>query len=346
MKNIRITKVLCMILIPIIILVLFLSIQSRIEPKEETSIKIGVVIYRGDDAFISSLAVSLEKEAKLVEEEIGKKISLEIVDAKNSQGSQNAQVDAFLSGKYDAICVNMVDRTVASSIINKAREVNIPIVFFNREPVEEDLQIWDKTCYVGTDAREAGRMEGQIVVDAYQEDPDRVDKNKDGILQYVLMEGEEVHQDSLIRTEYSINTITGSGIKLQRLARGVGNWMRSPSYEQMLIWMNKYQDTIEVIISNNDEMAMGIIEALRERNMLDDGPLIVGIDGVPDVMEEIRIGTMEGTVLNNADAQARTIIKIACAWAMGKEPEEEVPELKGKYAFIPHYIVTRKNIGE
>lgn len=345
MSKLKMTTAICMLLIPVAVLVIVMRVRDTAVIKSEDPIKIGVVIYRGDDAFISSLAVSLDKEAKAVEEEVGRKIIMNIADAKNSQGNENAQVDAFISGKYDVICVNMVDRTVASSIINKAKEADIPVVFFNREPVEEDLLIWDKTFYVGTDAKEAGTMEGQIVADAYLADPDKIDKNKDGKIQYVIMEGEEVHQDSLIRTEYSCKTIAGAGIDMQRLARGVGNWMRSPAYEQMLLWLDEYGDSIEVVISNNDEMAMGIIEALKEHNMLNDGPLIVGIDGVKDALEEIRNGNMAGTVVNDADGQAYTIVKIAWAMAQGKDPEEEVPELNGKYAYIPHYTISRKDIG-
>lgn len=188
MKRIKAWKIVCMALIPVVLLLIGTVVFRGFSAKEEEAIKIGVVIYRGDDAFISSMAVALEKQAKLVGEEIGKKIILNLVDAKNSQGSQNAQVDTFISGKYDAICVNMVDRTVASTIIDKAKEADIPIVFFNREPVEKDLLIWEKTCYVGTDAREAGKMEGQMVVDAYQDAPEAIDKNGDGKLQYVILE--------------------------------------------------------------------------------------------------------------------------------------------------------------
>lgn len=343
MEKIRIWKVICVAMIPVALLVFWGGWRGSVTEVGDT-IKIGVVIYRGDDAFISSMAVALENQAKLIGEELDKKIIMNIVDAKNNQGNVNAQVDTFISGEYDAICINMVDRTVASSIVGKAKEADIPIVFFNREPVEEDLHIWNKTSYVGTDAREAGRLEGQMVVDVYQETPERLDKNGDGRVQYVILEGEEDHQDSLIRTEYSLKTITDSGIELQRLDRGIGNWMRSPAYEQMLLWLDKYKNSIEMVLSNNDEMAMGVIEALREREMLENGPLIVGIDGGKDALEEIRQGNMWGTVVNDADGQARVIIKIACAYVKGENPEEKVPELNEKYAFIPHYAVTAEDL--
>lgn len=332
------------LLIPVAVLGIAMAIRRGNEGSEKDAIRIGVVIYRGDDAFIANLAIALETQAKVVEEELGENIIMNIMDGKNNQSNQNGQIDALINGKYDVICVNMVDRTVAATIVNKAEEADIPVVFFNREPVEKDFYLWEKTCYVGTDAREAGQMEGQMVVDAYQEDPEGIDKNGDGKLQYVIMEGEETHQDSLIRTEYSLKTITDGGIELERLDRGIGNWMRSPAYEQMLQWLNMYGDSIEVVLSNNDEMAMGIIEALKEKKMLEDGPLIVGIDGLKDAIEEIRKGHMRGTVVNDADGQAKVIIKIACAYAQGKEPQELVPEMEGKYVYVPHYTITAENL--
>ena len=321
---------------------------AGVEKKEEkTGIKIGVAIYRGDDAFISSLCASLENEVKDKEEKLGKKVVVNIADAKNSQSSQNDQVDDFISKGYDAICVNMVDRTVAAVIVDKAKEAGIPIIFFNREPVEEDMAIWDQTYYVGTDAREAGKLEGQIVADAWKSQESRIDKNGDGKLQYVMLEGEQVHQDSLIRTEYSVKTILNEGIVTEKLVSGTGNWMRSPAYELMQEWIGQYGSEIEVVLSNNDEMAMGAIEALEENGMSGgNGPIVVGIDGTEDGLEKIIKGEMAGTVMNDARGQAESILGIACACAEGEDPKQEVPELKGQYVRVPHAPVTADNVQE
>ncbi|MEX2996853.1 substrate-binding domain-containing protein, partial [[Clostridium] scindens] len=102
---------------------------------------------------------SLENAIKDKEEKLGKKVVVNIADAKNSQSSQNDQVDDFIRKGYDAICVNMVDRTVAAVIVDKAKEAGIPIIFFNREPVEEDMAIWNQTYYVGGGG--GGRMPGK-----------------------------------------------------------------------------------------------------------------------------------------------------------------------------------------
>ena len=209
------------------------------------------------------------------------------------------------------------------------------------------MAIWNQTYYVGTDAREAGELEGQIVADAWKSQESRIDKNGDGKLQYVMLEGEQVHQDSLIRTEYSVKTILKEGIVTEKLASGTGNWMRSPAYELMQEWIGQYGSQIEVVLSNNDEMAMGAIEALAENGMSGgNGPIVVGIDGTEDGLEKIIKGEMEGTVMNDARGQAESILGIACACAEGKDPKQEVPELKGQYVRVPHSPVTADNVQE
>ena len=92
---------------------------------------------RGEDAFINNIRSSLEEKAKEYEQQTGIKVNLEIMDPKGNQNTQNSQVDRFLSLEYDAICVNMVDRSAASYVINKAMDAGTPVVFFNREPVED-----------------------------------------------------------------------------------------------------------------------------------------------------------------------------------------------------------------
>ena len=107
--------------------------------------------------------------------------------------------------------MNIVDRFAASVVIDKAMAADVPVIFFNREPVEEDMNRWEKLYYVGADAKESAVLEGKILVDAYRKDPASLDRNGDGTVSYVLLEGESNHQDSLIRTEWSIQTLkTGS----------------------------------------------------------------------------------------------------------------------------------------
>ncbi len=157
--------------------------------EKKTSLRIGVLLYRGDDTFIGTLRNSMEQAAKEYEKETGVRVTLDVRDAKRNQLTQNSQAERMIDLGCDVLCVNMVDRSAASGVIDQAMESDIPIVFFNREPVAEDMNRWEKLYYVGADAKESAVLEGQILVDAYQKNPSTLDRNGDGVVSYVLLEG-------------------------------------------------------------------------------------------------------------------------------------------------------------
>lgn len=325
-------------------------ISGNIDKKEKnndkkTSVKIGVSIYNQYDTFISGLVGYLMEEAKLKEQEEGVTITLDIVNAGGSQVTQNYQVEDFINQDYDILCINLVDRTDASIAIDMAMNADIPIIFFNRELVEKDLQRWDKLFYVGAVALESGIMQGEIVVDACKKDFDKIDKNKDGILQYVLLEGEPGHQDSLIRTEYVIKTITEADINVEKLGDEIANWNRAQGETRMSQWLKSYDNEIEMVISNNDDMALGAIDAMKKEN-IKDLPAVVGIDGTKVGLEAVKNGDMIGTVLNDGKGQANGIIELAYSLAFGTNLPEEINLIDGKYIRKPHIIVTAENIDE
>ena len=326
-------------------LALSASCETNNPEQQIETVRIGVATYRSDDTFITALCDDLERVSKQMESETDKKIILNIADGKNSQSNQNDQVDNFISRSYDVICVNMVDRTVAAVIIDKAKRADIPVVFFNREPVEEDIRMWDRAYYVGTDAKESGIMQGQIILNALKKDAG-IDKNGDGKLQYVMLEGEQAHQDSLIRTEYSVKTITAGGVQMEKLANDTANWQRSLGTAKMTSWLDQFGDEIEVVLSNNDDMALGAIDALKAQDMLENGPVVVGVDGTLAALEAIQNGEMLGSVVNDAQLQAQAMLDIACALTEGSDPQQVVEGMNGQYVRAPHRIVTKENVGQ
>ncbi len=306
--------------------------QSRKEggQEEKKSIRIGVTLYRGDDSFINTLRGNIEEQAKEYEKETGIKVVMEIVDAKGNQNTQNSQVDRFISLGYDAICVNIVDRSVASNIIGKAMDADLPVVFFNREPVEEDMRRWEKLYYVGENAKESAALQGNILVEAYKKDPSSLDLNGDGKVSYVLLEGENSHQDSLIRTEWSIQTLKDGGVPLEKITGGIANWDRSQASAWMEQWLTEYPDEVEVVICNNDDMALGAADAL-EREGVRRPVKIVGIDGTPQGIEGIRSGKLFGTVQCDSEEYASVIFKIAAAESLGQNVQDIVKLDREKY---------------
>ena len=313
--------------------------SSRVPPPK-TSIRIGVALYRGDDTFISTVRAALEERAKAYEQETGIKVVMDIVDAKLNQNTQNSQVERFISLGYDALCVNIVDRSAASIIIDRAMDAGIPVVFFNREPVEEDMNRWEKLYYIGADAKESAVLQGNILVDAYKKDPTSLDRNGDGMVSYVLLEGESSHQDSLIRTEWSIQTLKDGGVPLEKLTGGIANWERSQASAWMEQWISEYPEQIELVICNNDDMALGAIDAIKRANIPKGAIKVVGIDGTPVGKEALESGDLFGTVESAKELYAKVIFDIAAANAMGQEIPEDIVLDGGKYYRCPQYALT------
>lgn len=121
---------------------------------------------------------------------------------------------------------------------------------------------WDKVYYVGAEAGKSGVMQGELVAEAYRADPEALDRSGDGVLQYVMLEGEPGHQDSLLRTEYSIKAVTSANVTTEKLANDTANWNRGQAASRMSQWIDQFGGRIEVVFANNDDMALGALDAL------------------------------------------------------------------------------------
>ena len=330
----------------IIISAMFVSCgkSGKVKPKEE--IKIGVTIYRQDDVFISTISNSLEQIVKENGSNYNYKILLEVVDSKGSTVNQGNQIDKFIKQDYDVICVNLVDRTAAATIIDKAKSANIPVIFFNREPVEEDMDRWNKVYYVGAQAEQSARLQAEIVEEEWISNKELYDKNKDGIIQYVMLEGEPGHQDALIRTEYSIKSLNEKGVQLEKLADDSANWQSDQASSKMTQWIKEFGDRIEVVFSNNDVMALGAIHAINSNSDLIKKPMVVGVDGIKEALESIKNGDMNGTVISDAKAQAQAIFDISISVSQGNSLENISGIEDGRYKKLPHTKVTINNVDE
>lgn len=300
--------------------------------------KIGVAIYKFDDTFMSYVRNAISDNAK-------DKADVEIVDSQNAQPTQNEQVDAFLSKKVKALAINPVDRTAAAAIIEKAKAKNTPVVFFNREPLPEDMQAWDKVYYVGAKAEQSGTMQGEIVVEYWKAHPE-ADKNKDGKMQYIMLKGEPGHQDAELRTQYSIQAVTDAGIEVDKLAEDTAYWDRPKAFDKMKAFLAAYGDKIEVVFCNNDDMALGAIEALKSDGYFtgDKQIVVVGVDATAPALQAIEEGTLLGTVLNDAKNQGKATFDLAYALAKGQDVTKAGWEITdGKYVWVPYQKVTKDN---
>lgn len=328
----------------VMILSLILSGCGSKPAGEVKSIKIGVTMYDQYDVFLSQMMDCFNDYANQKSKETGTAISVEIFNAANSQSTQNNQVKNMINNGFDIICVNMVDRTDTSYIIDLAKEKDVPIVFFNRELVSEDLERWDKLYYVGAEAFESGVIQGELVSDYWHEHTE-CDKNGDGIMQYIVMEGEAGHQDAIVRTEYALSTIEEAGIETEKVGFAIANWSRDQAKTKML-QMLQQGIAPEVVISNNDAMALGVVDAYEDMSISDaDRGIVFGIDGIDDGLLALKDGKIKGTVYNDKEGQATGILEVAyCIATNGDMSGLNLQD--GKYVRLPYKKVNDSNLGE
>ena len=119
------------------------------------------------------------------------------------------------------------------------------------------MEKWDRLCYVGSDARQSAELEAQIILDLWEQEPQALDRNGDGVIQYIMMEGERRHQDTVIRTEGTIQALRDGGLELERLDSGIANWDRTQAQALMAGYLDQYGGQVELVICNNDDMALG-----------------------------------------------------------------------------------------
>ena len=185
----------------------------------------------------------------------------------------------------------------------------------------------------------------ELAADAFKTDSS-MDKNGDGICQYVVLEGEAGHQDSIVRTEYSVNTMAEKGVETEKLGYAIANWNRAQAQTKTAAMLTQFDNKIELIIANNDDMALGAIDALKASQIpKEEWPGVVGIDGTDVGLNAVKNEEMLGTVYNDKEGQAQEMLNLAFAIATNGKTDE-IPLLNGKYVRIPYHKVTLDNVEE
>lgn len=299
--------------------------------------QMGVAIYKYDDTFMTGVRDAINKAAE-------GKAKIEMVDSQNSQATQNDKVDLFISKKVNAMGINVVDRTAAGVIVDKAKNANIPVVFVNREPLPEAMNAWDKVYYVGAKAEQSGTLSGEILADYFKKNPP-----KDGVINYVMLVGEPGHQDAELRSKYAPKAIEDAGFKINELARDFANWDRVKGQEKMAAFIAAYGDKIDAVIANNDDMALGAIEALKAAGYFQNGKFIpvVGVDCTAPALKSMKDGELLGTVLNDGDNQGKATFNLMDVLSKGETPSKDnvgYDISDGKYIWIPYVKVTRETM--
>lgn len=302
---------------------------------------IGVTIYKYDDNFMSYTRMSIESAAQ-------GKAELLMNDSQNDQSKQNDQVDTMIAKGVKALAINLVDPGAAPAIADKAKAAGIPVIFFNKEYPDGTNNVgYDKAWFVGTNSAESGIIQGELVAKAWAAHPEW-DKNGDGKMQYVMLMGEPGHPDAEARTKESVATIEAKGITTEELAKQTGMWDASKGKELMETWLAAHGDKIEMVLCNNDGMALGVIEALKAAGYFEGDKFmpVVGVDAIPEALELIKEGKMVGTVLNDPLNQGKATLELAVNAALGKDVLEGTSwELDETLAVrVPYVAITEENL--
>ena len=298
-----------------ILMITFLMTLSSCNKVEDS---IPLVLYNEEDPFIMEFKSNILKNAE-------GKLRIESYNSQNSQIIQNEIIEGILEENPKVLIINPVDRLGAYTIIDKVRQYNIPIVFINREPLETDMDSWDQVYYIGAPAENSAIIQAEMIHSIF-EDPEslsKYDKNGDNIIQLVLLKGEQGHQDAEIRTEVVMESLEDYGYRTEILSIEICDWKRTIALDKMTTLLKDLDKEIELVISNNDAMALGAIDAMIAQDLFiddnNDGFIdkesetwvpVVGIDGIETALEYIESGHLYGTVINDSEEMSKALVEL------------------------------------
>ncbi len=331
----------------LILIFLMFSILSGSSPKAISNsypIKFGVLLYKEKDDYIKLIKNELLK----IESKNKGIIEITIYDANNNQELQNSQIEKLLSDNVDVILLNLVDVTKSKEVIEKIKEKDIPVIFFNREPSSLNwIESYKKSIYLGTEACESGNIQGEIILRELRKN-DIKDKNDNKILDIILLSGEVNNIEAQLRSECVIRTLNNNGINTNLIAEKHCNWERECAEEKIQKLFSEYGEDIELIISNNDSMAIGALKALQKYgyNIGNSEKYIpiVGVDGLEEAKQLINKGELTGTVIQDSEATVRALYRIGINFVEGRSPLENTEynyDVTGVGVRIPYngYII-------
>lgn len=325
---------------------------------------VSVFYYTYSDTYISGVRGSMNKLLKSA------KLDYHNYDANGNQTTQTEQVDTAIAKGTRLLVVNIVDTgsdDAAKTIVAKAKAANIPLIFFNRSVSESVVSSYDKCAFVGTDYEMAGHMQGELIGNYVADNFNKLDLNGDGKISYCLFKGQQGNLEAEARTKYAIedaNKILKSKGKPNLvfydkkntngyLVDQDGTWSNAAANNYMKTILSAYSEAgnnmVELIIANNDEMALGAIAALNEAGYNKTGGKTIpvfGVDATDAARAKIDSGAMTGTIRQDAEGMAETIVKIAENLLLDKEMFDgiETDNIIGSWRVnIPYSAYTGEN---
>lgn len=305
-------------IVGIIVIVSETLLESVPENKnniQRNYVRAGAVIYNFDDPYADLLMKSL----KNIQEKNKNKIKFDFYDSKNSRDIQNENISMLLeNNEINLLILSLVDLVNdPKEIIDQIKAKNIPVIFISKRTLKVDENVvksYDKAYYIVPNSAHGGTLQGKLLASIWNKNISSIDMNKDNIMQYVMLEGKDQNAETIARSKYAIMEMQDEGIKTEQLASRFCDWNEDIAREATEGLLIRYGNKIEVIIANNDAMAIGAVKALQKcgynKGQDTKNIPVVGIDGLPEAEEFINRGYMAGTILQDPDDMAQVICKV------------------------------------
>lgn len=276
-------------------------------------VQVGVSMALFDDNFLTIVRNSISKEMKQ------DNVNGQIEDAKGDVAQQLQQVQNFIGQGVDAVIVNPVDTNAVKPIVDLTTKAGIPLVFVNRKPATE---LTGKMAFVGSDSELAGRLQMEALA-----------KRMDYKGNVAILLGDLANEATRERTK-GVKAVVAKYPGLKVVQEQTAKFTRNDAVDVVSNWMTAGDD-IQAIASNNDEMAIGALQALGKN---DGKVLVAGVDGTPDALQMIKNGKMVATVFQDAKGQGEGAVQTALKLVKGEEVQKVVD--------IPFQLITKDNYAE
>ncbi|MBU2360905.1 MAG: sugar ABC transporter substrate-binding protein [Alphaproteobacteria bacterium] len=287
---------------------------------------IGVSMARFDDNFLTVLRNGMIATAEGMDG-----VTLQVEDAQDDVAKQLDQINNFVASGVDAIIVNAVDTSATEAMSQAAEAAGVPLVYVNREPINVDT-LPDNQAFVASNEVDSGTLETMEVCRLLKE----AGKTEANI--YVMM-GQLSNQAAVQRTA-DIHDVMASGdcgVTLNIVDEQTANWSRDEAQNLMTNWLST-GESFDAVIANNDEMALGAIQALKAGNVAMDAVIVAGVDATQDALAAMQAGDQDVTVFQDAAGQGAGALDAALKLAKGETVDQKV--------YVPFLLVTPANVAE
>jgi inositol transport system substrate-binding protein len=286
---------------------------------------VGVSMALFDDNFLTVLRNGIQAYA----DEQGHDVQIE--DAQNDVAKQLDQINNFIASGVDAIIVNPVDTSATQAMTDAAAAAGVPLVYVNRQPINVDT-LPDNQAFVASNESDSSRQGFIEQCNQWKA------AGKDEVSVYV-MQGELSNQAAVQRTQNYTDVINegGCAVTVNVIDQQTANWSRDQAQNLMTNWLST-GTAFDGVLANNDEMALGAIQAMKAAGISMDDVIVSGVDATQDALASMQAGELDITVFQNAAAQGSGALDAAVKLARGETVEKKV--------YIPFELVTPANIDQ